>query len=100
MVISKEDGGKAVSVRKGTEFKNDKFKRKSTLTADRLRQIIPKVINKNRRRDFASRLRTLNKQERTRKRRSRQAAEARGETVEKGLPHSIETLRRPDETIG
>lgn len=74
--------------------------KKKQLTVDRLRHIIPHVANKNRRRDLAGRLRGLVRQERTKKRRAGQAAEARGEKVEKGVPHTIESLRRPDETIG
>lgn len=71
-----------------------------SLTVERLRQLIPQVTNKNRRRDFATRLRTLVKQERTKKRRGHQAARARGEEVAKGITHTIESLRRPDETSG
>lgn len=110
---------------RGSENATDKIKGNKTLSADRLRQIIPTVTNKTRRREFASRLRTLVKQDRTKRRRTRQAAEARGEKVygislmivnvsgcychmrclpliqvERGVTHTIETLKRPDATIG
>lgn len=67
---------------------------------ERLREIIPEVANKNHRRSLYQQLRTLVRQERTKKRRSRQAAEARGEQIIKKIPHTIESLRRPDESIG
>lgn len=65
---------------------------KKPFTIERLRKIIPHVTNKHRRRDFASRLQKLVKAERTKKRRARQAAEARGETVRrrcKSVPRFI-----------
>lgn len=74
-------------------------KLKKELTIGKLRQLIPKVTNKGRRRQFAGKLRALVQCEKSKKRRARKAADERGEDVVRQAPHTIETLRVPDDAI-
>lgn len=106
-MVAKESKGtsrtKVTSRTKDRDADNRVAKKKrgiESLSVERLRSIIPTVANKNRRRIFSQRLRLLSRQAKTKKRRTNQAAEARGEKIEKGTPRTIENLRVADETIG
>lgn len=65
-----------------------------------LRSAISDSRNKIRKSKLAHEANKLNRQVKTGKHRGRQAAEARGEKVERKAPKTIENQRRADDTIG
>mmetsp|Transcript_36598 Transcript_36598/g.80157 ORF Transcript_36598/g.80157 Transcript_36598/m.80157 type:complete len:337 (+) Transcript_36598:125-1135(+) len=57
------------------------------------------IKNKQKRSQMVALMKTEKKKQQALKRRARKEAEARGETVERQVPRTIEAMREPDETI-
>lgn len=85
----------------GAQTQSKKRRRFDDDEAERVRRADPATIkNKARSSKVRAKKRQLRQQHRQEKKKERRRREARGETLEKEAPRTIESMRRPDDSVG